>query len=196
MVQGFVHFLVVVLNQDGDLLLDQVRLVFDDGDDLVNGFRDGDGHVLNHGHNHGSGHPHWHWDGVGLGDGHGFGHVHQVGLGYLDRVGDGDGFRDGEGLGHGHGLEDGVRGKHVLNDGHNDVFGYKFSHGKGLKYGVRLRDGNLFVDGIRFWDRDMFRDVLYDDFYGSRIFYVTPVLIVVIPSSGHEPQKGYQGSQQ
>jgi len=193
-VKGFVDFFVVVLDEDGDLLLNQVGLVFDDGDDLVDRLGDWDWDVFNNGDDNGSGDSDSHRDWVGLGDRHGLRHMYKVGLGHLDWVRDGHGLRDGEGLGHGDRLKHGVWGEHVLNHGNDDVLGHELGHGQGFEHGIRLGDIDSFVHGVRSGDGNVLRHVFHNDFYGSGIFDMTPGVFMMVPSSGHEPYEGYKSS--
>jgi len=192
--QWLVDFLVVVLDKDGDLLLNQVGLLLDHWNNLVDWVWLGDWDVFIDGHQVGSGNLDWDWHRVRFRDGHGFGYVHDVGLGYLDW--DWDRVRLGywEGLGHWNWSQDGVGGEDVLDDGHDDVFWYKLGHWKRFVDWVRPRNGHLLVHWIWLWNGNVLRDVLHNYLHGSSVLDVSPRLrfMAVAMTSGSDqgrPQK-------
>jgi len=192
----------VMLDEDGDLFLNIVWLMFNDRDDFVDGFRDWDWNVFNDGNNNWPGYSDGYWDRVGLWYRYWLRHVDDVGLWYLYWVWNWIGFWDMEGFSHWYGFKDGIGCKDVFHDGNDHVFGDKLGHWKRSENWVRLVNGYLLVYGVRLRNGDVFRDVLHDNLNGSGVFYVTPMVPVTMSpavamstvASGGDygcPQKGH-----
>jgi len=171
--QWLVDLLVVVFNQNGDLLLNQVWLLLDDRDDFVHRLRYRYGDVLHDGHDVWFGNPNRHWDGVRFRDRNGLGNVDDVWFWYLNWYRDGVGFRDWEGLRHRHWLQDRVGSVDVLDNWDNHVFGDKLRNRQRLEDRIWLRDEDLLVNWIGFRDGNVFRHVFDDDLHRLGVFYVS-----------------------
>jgi len=190
--QWLVDLLVVVFNQDGDLLLNQVWLLLDDRDDFVHRLRYRYRDVLHNGHDIWFGNLNRHWDRVRFRDRNSLGNVDDVWFWYLNWYRDGVGFRDWEGLRHRHWLQDRVGSVDVLDNWDNHVFGDKLRNRQRLEDRIWLRDEDLLVNWIRFRDGNMFRHVFHDDLHRLGVFYVS-ILISSITArckcSGDSTQK-------